>query len=260
MKHSIKVILVLVLLFLAAQYIGFYINYRYLTQELPLSIQRPEINTQISFLHSFFVILFMTIIILLLVKFKLNRIWKAWFFLTVWLTLTISLSVFFSEKIAIAIALIGTIFKVIEPDIYVHNLTELFIYGGLVALFAPLFSIFSVITLLFLISIYDMIAVWKTKHMIKLAKFQTSMKVFAGLLVPYGKQKAAILGGGDIGFPLLFTVVLFKYVGYKALIVPLFVSLSLFMLLLKGKKNKYYPAMPYLTTGCLIGFLISLII
>ena len=35
--------------------------------------------------------------------------------------------------------------------------------------------------------------------MIKLAKFQTSLKVFAGLLIPYSKNRAAILGGGDIG-------------------------------------------------------------
>ena len=68
---------------------------------------------------------------------------------------------------------------------------------------------------------YDAYSVWKSKHMIKMAKFQAKSKVFAGLLVPYKKNreesklpkkgkvsfkgvKTAILGGGDVAFPLLF--------------------------------------------------------
>ena len=39
--------------------------------------------------------------------------------------------------------------------------------------------------LLVLISIYDMIAVWKSKHMITLAKFQLDTKSFAGLAMNY---------------------------------------------------------------------------
>ena len=257
MKHNLKVVFILVFLFLAAQYIGLYINHAYLTKELPLNIQRPEISAQTSFLPTFILIIFMTIFILLLARFKLKKIWKAWFFLAVWFALVISLSVFFSEKIAIIIGLLGAVFKVLEVDIYIHNLTELFIYWGLIAIFSPIFNIFSVLILLLLISIYDAIAVWHTKHMIKLAKFQTSLKVFAGFLIPYNKNKAAILGGGDIGFPLLFTAVIYRVMGIKALVIPLFVALALFLLLIKGKKNKYYPAMPYLSAGCLLGFLVS---
>ena len=260
MKHNVKVVLILVLLFLGAQYIGIYINHEYFTKELPLGIQRPQIKQDTSFIPTTILIIFMTILILLLARFKLRRIWKAWFFFAVWFALVVSLSVFFSEKVAILVALFGAIFKVLETDIYIHNLTELFIYGGLVAIFAPLFSVFSVLILLFIISVYDMIAVWSTKHMIKLAKFQTSLKVFAGLLIPYGKKKAAILGGGDIGFPLLFTVVIHQALGLKALVIPLFVGLALFLLLVKGKKNRYYPAMPYLTAGCIAGYFVAYLI
>ncbi len=257
MKHNMKVVIILVLLFLAAQYVGLYINHKYFTQELPLNIQRPELNAQTSFIPTIFTIIFLTVLILLLAKFRLRKLWKAWFFFAVWFALIISLSVFFDEKVAIVIALVGAVFKVLELDIYVHNLTEIFIYGGLVAIFAPLFNMFSALVLLFLISLYDMYAVWGTKHMIKLAKFQTSLKVFAGLLIPYGKNKAAILGGGDIGFTLLFTVVIYRALGFSALVIPLFVGVSLFGLLMYGKKNKYYPAMPYLTAGCIAGYFVA---
>ena len=140
------------------------------------------------------------------------------------------------------------------------NFTELFVYSGIAAIFAPIMNVFAASILLILISIYDAIAVWKTKHMIKMAKFQAKTKMFAGLVVPYAKgKKQAILGGGDIGFTLLFSGVVLYNVGFlNALIVSLFTTISLFVLLYKSKKNKFYPAMPYLSVGCFIGYFISL--
>lgn len=109
-------------------------------------------------------------------------------------------------------------------------------------------------------------AVWKSKHMIKLAKFQTKSKLFAGLHLPYKEKnpnlqhqdnKVAIIGGGDIGFPLLFSGVILKTFDFKsALIVAFFITFSLVYLLAYSKKNKFYPAMPYLTTGCFIGYFV----
>ena len=122
----------------------------------------------------------------------------------------------------------------------------------------------------------------------RLAKFQSKAGVFAGLLIPYRKgragrekkvrvtkkeikagkvkvvqRKIAILGGGDMGFPLIFAgVVLQKLLlvnpggiaFLKALIVPLAASLALFFLLISSKKDRFYPAMPFLTAGCFIGY------
>ncbi|GAG21233.1 unnamed protein product, partial [marine sediment metagenome] len=123
-----------------------------------------------------------------------------------------------------------------------------------------IFSMWSISILLVIIAIYDAIAVWKTKHMIKLAKFQSKLKVFAGLLIPYGKRRAAILGGGDIGFPLLFAAVALRTLGARALVIPVVVGVSLLLLLIYGDKNKFYPAMPYLGAGCFIGYGLSLLL
>jgi presenilin-like A22 family membrane protease len=40
----------------------------------------------------------------------------------------------------------------------------------------------------------------------------------------------------------------------KGLIIPFFVTVALLILFLKGKKDRYYPAMPFLTAGALIGY------
>jgi len=73
--------------------------------------------------------------------------------------------------------------------------------------------------------------------------------------------KVAILGGGDIAFPLLFTGVILKTFGlWQALIIIPFTALSLFLLFYKGKKDKFYPAMPFITAGCVVGLLVVLLL
>ena len=156
-----------------------------------------------------------------------------------------------------SIALILALLKIFSKNIFSNNVTELFVYGGIAGLFVPILGLFSVFVLLILISIYDMIAVWKTKHMVKLAKFQSESNIFAGLYIPYKKNREAILGGGDIGFPLLFAGVVLKEFDFtKALIVVAVTTIALFLLFMYAKKNKFYPAMPFLSAGCFVGYLI----
>ena len=40
----------------------------------------------------------------------------------------------------------------------------------------------------------------------------------------------------------------------QTLIIPVVTSIALLLLFLKSEKGKFYPAMPFLTAGCLVGF------
>jgi presenilin-like A22 family membrane protease len=293
------------LLFLAAQVVGLYL--------LNLSIEtiktddtgkisvtytepitgRPELEGKDSFIYTFGMILGGTIILLTLMKFKLYKVWKVWFFLAIFGALSVSFSTVLDIIPSLIIALIFTYLKVFRPNIYIHNLTEVFIYGGITIMLAPIFTIFWAVMLLIMISIYDMIAVWKLKHMITLATEQADQKMFAGLLIPYSVKaekrtdlkmskneekimkeipkgikendvKSAILGGGDIAFPMIFAgsaMTHFIILGissniayFLSLVVSLFAGIALFLLLLKSEKNKFYPAMPFISAGCFIGY------
>ncbi len=299
MKHTLKITLLLVFIFFISQVIGLAITSQYIDKEalksgkisfknLPYNVARPVVEESTSFTYIIAAILIGTALVFVLMKFKKIMWWKAWFFLSVFLVLTVSLSSVLRQDISLFLALALSIWKIFKPNIIIHNFTEVFIYGGLAAIFVPMMNIFAGIMLLFLISIYDMIAVWKSKHMIKLAKFQTESKVFAGLFIPYGKEKKeikkeipkikikvpvkarkAILGGGDIGFPLIFAGIVMKklmlnnivIIGFlKSLIIPFIVSIALLILFIKGEKDKFYPAMPFISIGCIIGYLIILLI
>ncbi len=255
MKHNFKVVFIVLGLFLLAQFVGLYVANDYFdVEDLPLGLERPEMNEDSSFLSIMVFILIATFLVFILLKFKLWKLWKAWFFIAVFYCLTLSFSVFFVLWLAVLVALGLAVWRVFLPNPYIHNFTELFIYGALAALFAPVLSLFSVVLLLVFISIYDYIAVFKTKHMVKMAKSQSEMKMFAGLMVPYGKN-VAILGGGDVGFPLLFAAVVMGKYGFSwpLLFIPISVSFALLGLFYFGNKKKFYPAMPVVTLGCLVG-------
>ncbi len=298
MKHTLKITFLLVSIFFIAQVIGLSVTNKYIDHKitaetgkatfeaLPFNLERPRIEESTSYIWIMSAIIIGTLLLLLLIKFKKFGLWKLWFFLAVFFTMAIAFAAFIPQTIALILAFALAITKIYKPVTIIQNLTEIFIYGGLAAIFVPVINISAAFALLILISIYDIIAVRHTKHMVKLAKFQAKGNIFAGLFIPYERGKGkliakekgiiqkkesriAVLGGGDIGIPLLFAGVVMKglmltnteLIGFlKALIIPVFVSLALFYLLVKGKKNKFYPAMPYLTVGCVIGYLVVLLL
>ncbi len=289
MKHSWKITLIVLLIFLFAQLIGIGILYKYIDplksqesgktefKELPIG-ERPPMDEQTSFLPIILAILIGTGILLLLMKYRLTVIWKIWYLFAVVLSLTVAWGLFLGKELAFAAALISGLWRLLKPNVWLHNLTELFIYGGLAAIFVPLLNLWSVIILLVLISAYDAYAVWKSKHMILLAKSQAKARIFSGLLIPYKisklgklgqkkekgskfklakvkltKVKTAVLGGGDIGFPLLFAGVLLKEMGlWQSLVIPFGALLGLGILMWKGDSGKFYPAMPFISAGCFL--------
>ncbi len=279
MKHSMKMTMILLGLFLVAQFIGIGIIYQYIDhtvteetgvttfRELPIG-ERPPVHETTSFIPIIIAILIGTGLLLLLVKYKLNWIWKGWFFLAIVIALTVAWGAIMASWIAFILAIIFGIWKVWRPNVLVHTFTELFIYGGLAAIFVPLLNIISASVLLVLIALYDAYAVWKSKHMITLATSQASANAFAGFMIPYklGKLtkkksktkkvvvKTAILGGGDVAFPLLFAGVMLKQLGvWQAFVIPFFAALGLGILLWKSEEKKFYPAMPFISGGCFLG-------
>lgn len=300
MKHNLKITIILVAMFIFAQIIGLFIISNYLDFEQtrqkgeavfiePPYGERPEIEDQTySFIHISIAIIIGTLIVFLFIKLKWFGFWKVWYWFAILACLTYAFGAFIPKEYRLfpaILALIFATFKVLRPGLIVNNIVELFIYGGLASIFVPEFiNFFSATILLIVISLYDMYAVWKSKHMVKLANFQTDSKIFAGLSIPYKmpklnfkrsqssktkKVKTAILGGGDIGFPLLFSGTVLKSlaISYSAitafsltLIITFFTALSLLGLLLLSKKNKFYPAMPFISVGCFVGYLMLMIV
>ncbi len=261
MKYSITTLAIILSLFLVAQFVGLAVNNNFLiAEELPYGLEPIEMEPGISPWFFIGAIVIVSALMFLFMKsMRFDFLIKIWFFLVVLLCISISLSAFMSSTIAFLVALSLTILKFKELDLYIHNLGEILVYGGIVVIFAPMFNLIAIILLLILISIYDYVAVFITKHMVGIANMQQKLGIFSGLLVPH-RGEVAVLGGGDIAFTLLFAaVVLREFNMFSAILSVIGATLFIGALMLLGRKGKFYPAMPFVTAGCLIGFLISII-
>jgi presenilin-like A22 family membrane protease len=256
-----------------------------------------EPNFAISFLTSFISSFIIAILIIFfLMKIKSAWFMRIWFFLVVIFAIAITLNVFFIQANlpypSILGLIVGTIlsyFKTFKRNTIVHNLSELLIYPGIAAIFVSILNLPITIFILIAISIYDIWAVWHSGVMQKMAKYQINkVGVFAGFLIPYANKKVkekikalklkynnkipmkiiknskikiniAMLGGGDIAFSAIASGIFLKTTSsiYGALIVTLFTTLALAYLFVFSEKKKFYPAMPYLTTGIFIGMLVA---
>ena len=261
------------------------------TYDLPFGLNPPsEVNVGASLISIIIALFIAVMLMLLLMKIKAEFLLRAWFFFVIILALSISINAFlpsrsFSSLLAVAIAVPFAVLKVFKRNIIIHNLTELLIYPGIAVIFIPILSIWTAVLLFVLISIYDIYAVWHSGFMQKMAKYQIKkVKVFSGFFVPYigkkerklieamrGKSKksiskkikisVALLGGGDIVFPIILAGVVLNTLGLaQALIISLGATLALAYLLYISEKGKFYPAMPFISAGCFIALGIAYLI
>jgi presenilin-like A22 family membrane protease len=296
MKHSVKITILMIAMFFVTQLMGIAVINSYLPESIPSTSgdplnlteydlpygldPQPELTPKDTLMSIIIAIFLAVILMLTLIKFKAEKILRAWFLIVIILAISITLNPLFSKfsnpaLIAFIIALPLGIIKVFQRNFFLHNATELLVYPGIAAIFVPLLNIWSTVILLILISAYDAYAVWHAGFMQKMAKYQIEkVKVFAGFFIPHldDKQKKAlkgipksklktkkikvnlaILGGGDVVFPIILAGVVLISLGLiQALLISVGATLALTYLLYKSEKGKFYPAMPFISTGCLI--------
>jgi len=202
---------------------------------------------------------------------KTGILFKILFVLPVFIGGFFFLSLWIGDIFALILISFLIIYWFKKPNVLVHNF--LFISGiiGMGSIFGLRLDPLLVVFLLVMFSIYDIIAVYKTKHMVKMAKAMMEAGVVPGIVLPSkaGEFQAPlknikvggrflILGGGDIVFPLLLVVSIVSYSVADALIVVAFATLGLlvsFLLFASQKERKAIPALPPIATFSIVGYL-----
>lgn len=292
MKHPVKVAAFFLIFFLLIHSIGLYFVSVEASKPLSVVLDAPQpVSGGWSILYLLVGVGIGTGLILLLAKYGKKNIWKGWFTLATAVAIMYGLATVLPDVYAVAIGVTLATLRLIKPNFVTHNLAELFMYGGIGLILAPLFSPVTALITFFAMSVYDAYAVWKSKHMITLAEFTKDANTFPGLSIGYNKQQGSsqpiqepeevdndtqpendiatektkkatgILGGGDVLFPLLVanTVYLSLYPEYTALfsfLVSFGVSISaavgLAYLFFKPTTAKYHPALPYIFAPVLL--------
>ena len=258
MKYDLRTTLIIITLFFFSQIIGLAIvdkNFEtYGVETFQVSGEEPAqilVSLPVS-------IVTLTIIFIIFYKLGWKNIILLWYFLAFIITVFFSLSAFMADIYAIIVAVCLLIIKYNSDDDYTHNLGELLVYGGLAVVFLPMLNVGATLLLLIIVSLYDVFSVFYSKHMIILAKTQESLKIFSGLRVRVGNS-IALLGGGDIAFPLMFASVILRDLGTINSILAVYgATPGLLALIFLSRKNKFYPAMPLISLGCFLGYGVGL--
>ncbi len=232
-------------------------------------------SNPISGLYFFLSLMVATAIILILYKFKVNFLIKGWFYLALFSTTFLFFGSFFSFIIAVLLAISAVLIRIFVKSLFVQNLICVCAFAGAGSFFGVTVGVIPSLVIIMLLSVYDIIAVHFTKHMVSLAK--SGFKTNTLMAFMYHKKKTkeskrsqksekgkigtevGVLGGGDIIIPMIFSISIFRVFGLWASISSILVSaLFLSFLMFRAKKGKVYPGLPAVCSGALIGFLIWL--
>ncbi len=172
------------------------------------------------------------------------------------------------------------------PEWYVVDITGVLVGAGASAIIGISLAIIPTLLLLILLTIYDIISVYKTKHMIALAEGVMDLRAPILFVVPKrrdysfvkcdfdaegeGERGAYFMGLGDAVMPTILVVSanIFIHEGYVQL--PLLGSVTLpailaavgtllgyVVLMAVVMKGKPQAGLPFLNTGAIIGYVIG---
>lgn len=153
------------------------------------------------------------------------------------------------------------------PSVWVHNLVVIAAATGIGPVFGLQFEWHYAALLLLILSIYDIAAVYITKHMIPLAHELIRRQASFALFIPetFKKYRTAIrdvqpgsgfliIGGGDVVLPMIFSTSLARISMPAAIasIFGMFLGIA-FNHILIVTRHKPIPALPLITIGALGG-------
>ncbi|WP_424358414.1 presenilin family intramembrane aspartyl protease PSH [Methanocella sp. MCL-LM] len=182
---------------------------------------------------------------------------------------------------SVLISILLTALMVVYPEWYIVDSVGILVAAGASALFGISLSVIPTIILLVLLAVYDFIAVYKTKHMIKLAEGVMDLKLPILFVLPRkldysyvrsktqklepGKEREAyFMGLGDAVMPTVLAVSasafltapkILGFTNVPAIGVIIGTLLSYAVLMYFVMKGKPQAGLPFLCTGAIVGFL-----
>jgi len=196
--------------------------------------------------------------------------------------------IFIGSQTIFSIFLNGSIFSILSAAvltwvvlrfkiILLHNIGMVLALGGVGTAIGLSLEPLSVVFFLIFLSFYDIIAVYKTRHMVRVAEDMIKARAISGLIIPQNLPdwldniervrpggKFMILGSGDVILPMILIASVINAHGLASgLIVSIFSFLGLFLtfyLFMNQKTKRPMAALPPIAAALIIGYLISVLI
>ncbi len=218
-----------------------------------------------SGIYLFIMILVATGLLLILLKYELGKIIKIMMISGFMVGLYFTFSNIFNPAVGLTAASLLTILYVIKKNnIWVMDFVLLFVIPGIGSILGASLSIIPAMIFIIVMSVYDIIAVFGTKHMVKLANLASESEDNIPLMfaIP-AEERYLALGTGDMALPVVFTVALLRdYPLEYSLLTAAggLIGLVFILAYILNKKGLALPALPPIAVGLLSGFIASILI
>lgn len=247
------VFFLLTVFFIVTQILGIYIASVLIGLDINTQLFSENVNDISNGVYLFFLILFMTGIILIILKLKKksNFLWIIEG-ISVFATGIIFFGAFFPNDDLIALILtliLMTIRYLNKENLWIKNIVSVIAISAAGALIGISIGVIPVLLFILILSVYDLIAVFKTKHMVTLGSAVIKKNFAFTVSIPTKKHKFE-LGNGDLIIPLVVATSIMangfflnNYFVAALSLIASFVGLSLTIYILTTKKIPL-PALP----------------
>ena len=263
------------ILFATTLAVGIFTAYRY--SLMPDAVQLPELK--LSFWDALLVIVVLSFFVFA-PKYKRVAKFSFKFFLVfvVFAGSQIIAGAFVNPPMDLAAAVIAVLIFIFLRNVLVHNIGVILGIAGIASVLGLALSPKTALFLLVILSFYDILSVYVTRHMVAMARNMIESGSPFGFIIPsegtsflrprseaqakIGEQ-FMILGSGDVGLPLILACSLVGLYMSEAVIVGIFSLAGLFLthlIFVNQKVRKPMAALPPIATMAIIGYLVSLLV
>ena len=161
--------------------------------------------------------------------------------------------------------------------VFYHNVGMILAVAGVGAVIGLSLTPIAAVLLLLVLSFYDIIAVYKTKHMIKMAEGMIKARAISGIVIPQTPKdwfeslenvqpggRFMILGSGDLIMPLILASSVAGLHGLAGgltvMLFSMFGLLLTFWLFITQRTRRPMAALPPIAVMAIIGYLVSIVL
>lgn len=254
------------------QALGIYVAYK-LT---PTFSETPAVNFgDVTWLDFIGLLAFFVIFFFLTKRFKRLGAFTFRFFLTflMFSGMQAIFGIWIGEFTSILVAIAAVVIFWLLRDVITHNFAMVLTIAGIGSAIGLSLEPATVVLVLIIFSVYDIIAVYKTGHMVKLAQAMIRSRAIFGFVIPElgrgVREKISgitpgegfmILGSGDVIFPLLLSASLARVSIFQSVVVAIFALAGLFLMHLIFNNQivrRPMAALPPIALMSIMGYLIT---
>jgi presenilin-like A22 family membrane protease len=256
---------------------------QYLDANPDVAADLPKVSPQFPVIYFFSAVLVIGLVLFLIPVSKLKWVFRTLFVLLyAWGVFVVLTFTFQSQIIIIAVFSVAAgITWFLRPSVWLQNILMLLALVGVGSVFGVLLTPWPIMVFLLIVAVYDFLAV-RFGYMLWMANKLSKSDSLPAFIIPKTKsnwnhnlkdsgsqtiiegktseREYSILGGGDIGFPLILMVSVYANYGFgNSIIVAAFSLMGLisaFVIQSLFLKGKPMPALPPISIASLIGLLI----